>query len=140
MIKTEVSTITQNSDTNMARLEQSISSIKQDITQNNEKINEVNNRVDEVTDEVKELRQKINNLEKAGSPSESYMDAIKTIDTKIQTIMEKTDNTKKDITKAAGKIMGISPITQQNLDHLISTGTDKENINTEAAKEFLIKD
>ena len=53
------------------------------------------------------MKRKINDLENAGSPSKSYMEAIKTIDTKIQTIIEKTDNTKRDITKEARKIIGI---------------------------------
>ena len=52
----------------------------------------MNTRVDEVTDELKEMKKKINDLEKAGSPSKSYIDAIKTVDTKIQTLLEKADN------------------------------------------------
>ena len=49
-------------------------------------------RVDEFTDELNEMKKKINDLKKAGSPSKSYIDAIKTVDTKIQTLLEKADN------------------------------------------------
>ena len=134
IIKAEVSTITKNSDTNTAELKKSITGIKQDISQNAEKIKEVNTRVDEVTDELKEMKKKINDLENAGSPSKSYMEAIKTIDTKIQTIIEKTDNTKRDIAKEARKIMGISPITQGDLEYLTNTGIQKDNILKESVK------
>ena len=86
------------------------------------------------------MKRKINDLEKAGSPSKSYIEAIKTIDTKIQTIIEKTDNTKKDITKEARKIISILPKTQEDLEHLTDTGIHKEHIFKEAAKDLLIKE
>ena len=108
--------------------------------QNTDKIQEINTRVDEITDELKEMKRKINDLEKAGSPSKSYVEAIKTIDTKIQTIIEKTDNTKKDITKEARKIIGISHITSEDLDNFLGMGTYKDRILLKAAKDFLIQE
>ena len=101
MIKAELSTITKKSDTKIEELKQSITGIKQDISNNADKIKEVNTRVNEFTDELKEMKKKINDLEQAGSPSKAYIEVIKTVDTKIQTLLEKTDNSKKDITKEA---------------------------------------
>ena len=54
--------------------------------------------------------------------------------------MKGTENTKKDITKAARKIIDISPVTIEDLEYLTNNGTSKENLYTEAAKDFLIKE
>merc|ERR1712115_385538 len=99
-----------------------------------------NNRDNQFNDELKEVMKKISDLEQAASPLKEYMDSIRTVDTKIQTLIEKTDNIKRDLTKAARKIIGISPVTQEDLEHLTNNGITKENIYTEAAKEFLTKE
>ena len=57
-----------------------------------------------------------------------------------QEIHEKTDNTKSDITKAARKIIGISPITDDDFEHLNTPTTTLNDLYARTAVEFLIKE
>ena len=86
------------------------------------------------------MQKKISDLEQAPSPSKDYKANIKRVNTRIQTLVEKTDNTKLNVTKAARKIIGISPITQNDLERLTNTGTTQKDLYAEAAREFLTKE
>merc|ERR1712115_547636 len=91
-INTQLATITKNNDANTEEIKKSITGIKQDTIQNTNKIVEVNTRVNHLTHELKEVKKKISDLEQAPSPSKEYMDSIRIVDTKIQTLIEKTGN------------------------------------------------
>ena len=60
--------------------------------------------------------------------------------TRTQALHERTDNTKSDVTKAARKIIGISPITQDDLECLDKPDTTQEDLYANAAREFLTKE
>ena len=139
-INTQLATITKNNDTNTKEIKKSISGLKQDTIQNTNSIVEVNTRVDHLTNKLKEVQKKISDLEQAPSPSKDYMANITRVNTRIQTLVEKTDNTKLNVTKAARKIIGISPITQNDLERLTNTGTAQEDLYAEATREFLTKE
>ena len=57
-----------------------------------------------------------------------------------QEIHEKTDNTKSDITKAALRIIGISPITDDNFECLDTPNTSINDLYARKAVDFLTKE
>ena len=52
-------------------------------------------------------------------------------------LRENTDNSKRDILREAKKIVGISPIIEDDLEYLMSKGTHKDRVLMVTANDFL---
>ena len=117
------------------------------------KIDKVNERVDLTNKEIENVKERLNTLENSNaqtnhhphpfpdplspSPSTEYVKAIKEIDHKIQRIRERSDKSKKENTKEAKKIVGIAPITDEDLEHYKSKGISDNCLLIEAVFSFL---
>ena len=93
---------------------------------------------------MEEIKKRLEILENAfpspplNSPSKAYNQAIKDVDVKIRKIRQTPKNAKKEITAEAKKIIGISPVTQEDLDFFTEKGVPQHKLLIEATKDFLI--
>ena len=110
--------INKNNTENTEQIKQSITGLTQKIAQNTESITNVSNRVDNIENEFKNMHNRMAQLEQGPSTAEEHIMNITKVNTIRQEIQEKTDNTKADVTKAARKIIGITPITEEDLECL----------------------
>ena len=86
------------------------------------------------------MHNRLTSLEQGPSTAEEHMINITKTNTIKQEIHEQTDKTKSDITKAARKIIGISPITDDYSERLNTLATTLNDLFACTAVEFLIKE
>ena len=117
-ITAQINNINKNNTENTEQIKQSISGLTQKIAQNTESITNVSNRVDNIENKYEHMHNRLAHLEQGPSTAEEHIMNITKMNTIRQEIHEKTDNTKSDITKAARRIIGISPITHDDFERL----------------------
>ena len=131
-IETKLNTIKQTQIQNTEQITQQINGLKntitqntESITQNTESINQHTNRMDKleqsfshmeqgVASEIEAIHQRINQIEKGTTSAKEHIENITQQSNLRHKINEITDLTKPDITRAARKIIGIAPITNDD--------------------------
>ena len=139
-ITAQINNINKNNTENTEQIKQSISGLTQKIAQNTESITNVSNRVDNIENKYEHMHNRLAHLEQGPSTAEEHIMNITKMNTIRQEIHEKTDNTKADITKAARKIVGISPITDEDFGRLNTPTTTLNDLYACTTVEFLIKE
>ena len=86
------------------------------------------------------IQHRLTNLEQGTPTPEEHMINITKTNTIKHEINEKTDITKSDITKAARKIIGISPITDMDFERLNTPNTSIDDLYVHTTVEFLMKE
>lgn len=76
-------------------------------------------------------------LEKNKSPSKLYTDAVKTVERKITNLRQSYDNKKEEVLTEAKKIIGLAPVTVQDLEHIFNNGVSKLDLLEKAVSDFL---
>merc|ERR1712240_207927 len=122
----QVKNINKNNAENAEQIKESIAGLTQKIAQNTESITNISNRIDNIENDFKDMHNRMVQLEQGPSTAQEHRLHITKTNTIGQEIQEKLDNTKADITKAARKIMGITPITDEDLERN-STPTISQN-------------
>ena len=136
----QINNINKNNTENTEQIKQSISGLTQKIAQNTESITNVSNRVDNIESEFKNMHNRMAQLEQGPSTAEEHIINITKTNIIRQEIQEKTDNTKADITKAARKIIAITPITDEDLERNSTPTITQNDLYIGTAAEFLIKE
>ena len=84
---------------------------------------------------IDNVKRRLDQLENNLSPSKTYSEALKSVDKKISHI--RADNSKAEILKEAKKIVGIAPITDDDIDYLLSIGNSRDTILMTATTDSL---
>ena len=117
-IEAKFNIMTQANKESTEQITQTITGLKQTITQNTESITQVTQRVDTMDNnfenKFESMHHRLINLEQGTTTPEEHMKNITKAGTIKHEISEKTDITKSDITRAARKIIGITPITDMD--------------------------
>ena len=117
--------------------------MKKDISANTKAITDTNGHVDDLNKELHTIKTRIDNLENITSGSNydvAVNEAIMEVDRKIQHLRTKADNTKVEILGEAKKIVGIAPVTDTDLDHLLAKGIKRGKLLDVAALDFLTEE
>ena len=81
------------------------------------------------------MKKRIDDLENAKAKKATYSEVVKKVVVKEKPTV--SDNTKKEVLSQARKIIGISPITDSDLDYISSKGINKEQALEESVKDFI---
>ena len=112
----QVKLIKQDNAENTEQIKESIAGLSSKVAQNTENINGIDGRVVNIEKEVREIQDRMAQVE-AGPANlkEQRMHITKTNEMDLE-MQEKLDNTRAQITRAARKIVGITPIDEQDLE------------------------
>ena len=133
----QVKNINKNSTENTEQIKDSIAGLTQKIAQNTESITNVSNRVDNIENDFRNIHSRMAQLEQGLSTAQKHMLHITKANTINQEIQKKLDNTKADITKAARKIIAITPITDEDLERNSTPMISQNDTLLFTALEFL---
>ena len=136
----QVKTINENTNKKTDEIKNNLVEIKKDITANTNAITEVNNRVDNINNDLNTMQERIQSLENRNNNDKydtAINEAVNDIDNRIRDLRSKADNSKIDILREAKKIVGISPVNDNDLDYILSNGANVENVLNIAAQDFL---
>ena len=136
----QVKNINKNNAENAEQIKESIAGLSQKIAQNTESITNISNRVDNIENDFKDMHNRMIQLEQGPSTAQEHRVNITKTNAISQEIQEKLDNTKADITKAAHEIVGITPITEEDLERNSNSMITQNDTLLFAAFEFLHKE
>ena len=103
----QIKALTKNNNDNTEQIKNSIAGLAQNVAQNTESITNISNRVDIIENRLAQLEQ-------GPSTAQEHIKQIAQTQIISQEIQEKIDITKADITRAARKIIAITPITDED--------------------------
>ena len=112
----QVKNINKYNAENTEQIKDSIAGLTQKIAQNTESITNISTRVDNIENDFRNIHSRMAQLEQGPSTAQEHRLHITKANTINQEIQIKLDNTKADITKAARKIIAITPITDEDLE------------------------
>ena len=110
----QMKALTKNNNDNTEQIKNSIAGLAQSVAQNTESITNISNRVDNIENEFKDIHSRLAQLEQGPSTAQEHIKQIAQTQIISQEIQEKIDITKADITRAARKIIAITPITDED--------------------------
>ena len=133
----QMKALTKNNNDNTEQIKKSIAGLAQNVAQNTESITNISNRVDNIENEFKDIHSRLAQLEQGPSTAQEHIKQIAHTQIISQEIQEKIDITKADITRAARKIIAITPITDEDLERNSTPQTSQNDLLLMAASEFL---
>ena len=126
----QMKALTKNNNDNTEQIKNSIAGLAQSVAQNTESITNISNRVDNIENRLAQLEQ-------GPSTAQEHIKQIAQTQIISQEIQEKIDITKADITRAARKIIAITPITDEDLERNSNPLISQNDLLLMAASEFL---
>ena len=155
-IEKKLNTLKQTQTQRTEQLTQQINGLKntitqntKSITQNTESIYQHTNRMDKLEQsfnhmeqgvalEIEAIHQRINQIEKGTTSAKEHMENITQQSILRHKISEITDLTKADITRAARKIIGIAPITNDDFKRHLAPNMTQDDVFACTIMEFLM--
>ena len=136
----QVKLIKKDNAENTEQIKESIAGLSNKVAQNTESITGINNRVVNIEKEFRDMHNRMAQLEQGPSTLKEHRTHITKTNAIDQEMQEKLDNTKAEITKAARKIVGITPISEGDLERMSNPSLSEGDNLLFAALEFLHKE
>ena len=112
----QVKLIKKDNAQNTEQIKGSIAGLSKKVAKNTENIDGISDRVVNIEKEVREIQNKMAQAEQGPAGIKDYRPHIARTNEMDMEMQEKMDNTRADITRAARKIVGITPVNDDDIE------------------------